>query len=159
MHIIHLVLLLYCLTWFLLSMHSTSYLWSGIFYCGFWFGFLCRGWGWVFLNGYASLFISVERMSTFPQKEQELNSVLSTLSADKRKRQTFLIIPLLWFPNNCIFKGRVPQSPKESTAKTRKTVSFPSLITSVELLMLEVQTKTGVEGSKIKFSISGMFTF
>lgn len=138
-------------------MHSTSYFWSRIFYCGFWFGFHCRGWGWVFLNGYASLFISIERMGTFSQKEQELNSVWSTLSADKRKRQTFLIIPLLWFPNNCIFKGRVPHSPKESTAKTRK--SFPNLIISVELLMLEVQTKTGVEGSKIKFSISGMFTF
>lgn len=41
-------------------MHSTSYFWSGIFCCGFWF----------FSNGYASLFISIKGVGTFPPQKK-----------------------------------------------------------------------------------------
>lgn len=65
----------------------------------------------------------------------------------QKKEQNFSNF-LFWFPNNCIFKGWAQHSLKKSIVKTRKTVSFPNLIISVQLLMLDVQKKAEWKAQK-----------
>lgn len=67
-----------------------------------------------------------------PQKEQGINAILSTMSADIRNSKTSLCSGSAVF---AYFKNQAPYSLKEPTVSTTETVSFPNFITSVQLLI------------------------